>query len=339
MSTPILGLTELASAQSQPHLIVNANTRALEAVARGTVLTVGDNAPPGSPADGDMHVVGTSATGDWSGHDDELALYTVNGWIFFTPATEQLVRNADDGEPYRYTGSAWAVWEPVGDAAPLSPDTIPDTPDDFDDEFEYGSTLDTTGARRASAASWSVLNTSGTDPVLSVENGALVITAGGTTSVGFYALPISGATWKVRAKWAASDHPVEIYSQRMMLAHRSSAGKQVVFGWYLNGSSVFYRGYWRLSSYTWGSTPSETSLSGNNPLWWIPLYVEIEYDGTNLIYRESKSGHDSTFVTIYTEAVATHLGGAADYIGIYYTQASGNTANFPQSLEWIRKVA
>ena len=31
------------------------------------------SAPPGSPSEGDRYIVGPSATGDWSGHDGEIA--------------------------------------------------------------------------------------------------------------------------------------------------------------------------------------------------------------------------------------------------------------------------
>uniref|UniRef100_A0A6M3J8R6 Uncharacterized protein n=1 Tax=viral metagenome TaxID=1070528 RepID=A0A6M3J8R6_9ZZZZ len=37
--------------------------------------------PPGSPSDGDAYVVASGGTGDWLGHDDEVAMY-YSGWIF-----------------------------------------------------------------------------------------------------------------------------------------------------------------------------------------------------------------------------------------------------------------
>lgn len=50
------------------------------------VLTVGDGAPPVSPADGDRHIVGVG-TGAWATHNNELARYVAEGafWQFYPP--------------------------------------------------------------------------------------------------------------------------------------------------------------------------------------------------------------------------------------------------------------
>ena len=42
-------------------------------------------APPPSPAEGARHIVGSGATGVWSGHDDEIALRRDGAWTFVTP--------------------------------------------------------------------------------------------------------------------------------------------------------------------------------------------------------------------------------------------------------------
>lgn len=75
------------------------------------------SAPPVSPSDGALYIVGGSPTGAWSGKTNQLAywLTTVGAWTFVVPATGWRVAVLDelDGfsvpKIYGYTGSAWVV--------------------------------------------------------------------------------------------------------------------------------------------------------------------------------------------------------------------------------------
>lgn len=71
------------------------------------VLTVGDAAPPGSPTNGDCYIVGTGS-GDWTGHDDELAVYR-DAWQFYAPKEGASCVNLDDGYRYVFLSGAWAT--------------------------------------------------------------------------------------------------------------------------------------------------------------------------------------------------------------------------------------
>lgn len=82
MTTPILGLTELASSQSQREVPINEAFRWLEFFAAGFVKSRALTAPPGSPADGDAYIPAPTATGDWAGHEDEIALRMGTSWKF-----------------------------------------------------------------------------------------------------------------------------------------------------------------------------------------------------------------------------------------------------------------
>jgi hypothetical protein len=84
MTTPNLFLPELAASQSQPHITLNSALRRLDAVVQLSVISQ-TNAPPGSPTDGDRYLVGSSPTGDWTGHDQEVAAYIGTAWQFFVP--------------------------------------------------------------------------------------------------------------------------------------------------------------------------------------------------------------------------------------------------------------
>lgn len=58
---------------------------------RFSVIDNETTAPPGSPALGDSYLVPSGATGDWSGHPDEIAIWTARGWEYVTPEIGMLV--------------------------------------------------------------------------------------------------------------------------------------------------------------------------------------------------------------------------------------------------------
>jgi len=72
--------------------------------------------PPGSPSEGDRYIVGSGATGDWSGHDNEIAEWNGSSWDFGPTLTEGLVVYVkDENDLYVYDGSSWI--KPYGEGA------------------------------------------------------------------------------------------------------------------------------------------------------------------------------------------------------------------------------
>lgn len=75
-----------------------------------SVLDKDLNAPPTSPADGDRYLVSypaAQATGDWTGHDNELAQYNGSSWDY-TPVSEGMAMWIEDEDTvYTYNGTAW----------------------------------------------------------------------------------------------------------------------------------------------------------------------------------------------------------------------------------------
>ena len=47
-----------------------------------SVLSQGDNTPPGAPSVGDTYHTGPAPTGDWAGYPNMIAVYTRRGWVF-----------------------------------------------------------------------------------------------------------------------------------------------------------------------------------------------------------------------------------------------------------------
>lgn len=104
MTTPILGMDELAAAQSQPEVIVNAALRALEAAIQISALGY-QNDPPGSPSEGDRYLVGDTPTGAWAGHAEQIAYYS-GGWQFLEPLPGWRAYVVGDST-YLYEESDW----------------------------------------------------------------------------------------------------------------------------------------------------------------------------------------------------------------------------------------
>lgn len=117
MTTPILDLDEWEQSQAQPHVTVNEALRWLECFA---VLIVADKdltTPPGSPSDGDRYIVGEGATDDWSGHDNEIAMYMGTAWAFKVPPIGTVAYVSDEDADYRFIGGSTGAWELIVDYA------------------------------------------------------------------------------------------------------------------------------------------------------------------------------------------------------------------------------
>jgi Protein of unknown function (DUF2793) len=90
--------------------------RAIDALLMCNVLNKTLTAPPGSPANGDAHIVATGGTGAWAGHDNAIAVWTTDNpsapsgeWEFYPAANGILVYNVADTTIYFWNGSAWTA--------------------------------------------------------------------------------------------------------------------------------------------------------------------------------------------------------------------------------------
>jgi len=109
-TTPRLGITQWEEGQAMPESTGNEAVRALEQGAGFFIVLDKDlTSPPGSPAQGEAYIVGPSATGAWSGHDDDIAFYLNTAWAFITPIEGARADVNDEDVTYRYSGSAWAI--------------------------------------------------------------------------------------------------------------------------------------------------------------------------------------------------------------------------------------
>ncbi len=105
-STGRLGLPYIVTAQAQKEVTHNDGLNRLDAFVTPVVSEI-TNAPPGSPTVGDLVIVGTSGSGDFSGHDNELAQYLTGGWVFYTPFKWMDAVVEDIDSRMAWSGTEW----------------------------------------------------------------------------------------------------------------------------------------------------------------------------------------------------------------------------------------
>ncbi|WLT32832.1 DUF2793 domain-containing protein [Geothrix sp. PMB-07] len=85
--------------------------RGMDTLLMPAMKGVGTNAPPGSPADGDAYVIGTSPTAAWAGQGNKIARWSsiASAWEFFTARTGWSVRDGSSviAQQWFFNGTAW----------------------------------------------------------------------------------------------------------------------------------------------------------------------------------------------------------------------------------------
>lgn len=92
-------------ATTDPAAGLNISLNIIDALLQVAVLAIQD-APPGSPADGDRYIVGTGS-GAWAGLDDKLVRY-VDATTSWESYDARIALNLADGEIYRRDSNGWS---------------------------------------------------------------------------------------------------------------------------------------------------------------------------------------------------------------------------------------
>ncbi len=119
--TPNLKLPYIMAAQAQKHVTHNEALRALDAVIQLSVLDRDLALPPATPADGDRYIIGPSSGGDWSSHDNSLAVWQDNAWAFHAPQEGWLAWVRDENQLLAFDGSAWNEISGSGGSGSIHP--------------------------------------------------------------------------------------------------------------------------------------------------------------------------------------------------------------------------
>lgn len=103
VDTAHLGLPMLEAAQAQKHVTVNEALVRLDALISLSVRSRLSNTPPVSPMEGDRYIVGSNATGAWTGEDDTVAVYLNGYWVFLEPQAGWVAWVEDEATKVLYT--------------------------------------------------------------------------------------------------------------------------------------------------------------------------------------------------------------------------------------------
>ncbi|MFV0361192.1 DUF2793 domain-containing protein [Tropicimonas sp.] len=105
--TANLGLPLLQPSQAQKHVTVNEALVRLDSLTQLTLLSRSVSAPAEVGVDGSCYAVPTGATGDWSGRDGSIAVYSNGGWIFAIPGTGWKAWISDENCTATFHDGAW----------------------------------------------------------------------------------------------------------------------------------------------------------------------------------------------------------------------------------------
>lgn len=104
---------ELGANPAQKEVTHAAGLNRLDALVQPVVQQVGQNTPPGSPADGQCWIVGPSPTGAWAGQANRLAQRIGGAWVFYAPCVGLVVFDSATLAQWGWNGSGgWALVAP-----------------------------------------------------------------------------------------------------------------------------------------------------------------------------------------------------------------------------------
>lgn len=106
-SSALLSLPYILPAQAQKHVTHNEALRVLDLLVQLAVSSRQLADPPGMPAQGDRYIVPPGATGVFSGHVGQIALWQDSDWQFVTPRPGWQAEVLDEATRVVFDGTDW----------------------------------------------------------------------------------------------------------------------------------------------------------------------------------------------------------------------------------------
>jgi hypothetical protein len=113
-TTPRLHLPYIAPQQAQKQVTYNEAMRLLDLLVQPVVSSRSLTAPPAAPEEGETHIVGSGAGGDWTGREQDFASWLDGTWSFRAPAPGWLCYVADAAEIAVFTPGGWVSFASNG---------------------------------------------------------------------------------------------------------------------------------------------------------------------------------------------------------------------------------
>ncbi len=105
--TSKLSISLLEAAQSQKHITVNEALIRLDAACSLSVDDWNVILPPSSATEGQAFIIGTLPSGEWTGRDNQVAIWSNGGWIYLVPKAGWSAWNTMSGFELKFDGVVW----------------------------------------------------------------------------------------------------------------------------------------------------------------------------------------------------------------------------------------
>jgi hypothetical protein len=105
--SPVLGLPYILPAQAQKHITHNTALRQLDLLVQLAVQSRASGTPPAIPTTGERHIVGAGGSGDWTGQENSLALWSGSAWEFTPPKNGWQAYVQDENTTLVFDGATW----------------------------------------------------------------------------------------------------------------------------------------------------------------------------------------------------------------------------------------
>jgi len=127
MNSPFLELPYIAPSQAQKHVTHNEALQILDELVQLSVLSMGSDSPPASPADMDRHIVGASPVDAWAGKAGTIATFENGEWRFTVAKPGWRAWVQTPGVTAVFHGGNWQAQAGGGNNLMLGVNTTPDT--------------------------------------------------------------------------------------------------------------------------------------------------------------------------------------------------------------------
>ncbi|MEM5471127.1 DUF2793 domain-containing protein [Hoeflea sp. AS60] len=125
--TPNLSLPLIAPAQAQKHVTHNEALSALDALVQLSVANRTLTTAPASPNEGDRYIVGVSASEEWTGWDNSIAVFAAGAWFRMPPSSGWIAWIENEGVIVVWDGATWQSQAAIGSPLVLGVNAVADS--------------------------------------------------------------------------------------------------------------------------------------------------------------------------------------------------------------------
>lgn len=113
MATKNLAFKTIIQNEANTHLTYSEFVTLMDIIL-ANVINITTTAPPGSPTEGDAYIIAATATGDWTGKENQIAIWHNLAWRYIVPAVGLSIWDTTTKLKYTWYDSAWKGTQTTG---------------------------------------------------------------------------------------------------------------------------------------------------------------------------------------------------------------------------------